>query len=74
MGCAGGFDDSVVGVVVGLLARGRFADAVAPVSSRRAGRVASRIRPRFRLGGLPRAHLILPSPWGMAYILGVLPR
>lgn len=57
--CAGGFDDSVDGVVADLLARGRFDGAVAPVSSRLAGRGASCIHPRFRHGDLPRARFAL---------------
>lgn len=72
VGCAGGGDDGVAGVVAGLLVHGQVADAVAPVSFRRAGRRADRIRHRFRLGDLLRARLVLPSrgrgsyPWRLA--------
>ena len=53
VGCASGCDDGVAGVVAWLLAHGQVADVVSSVPSRRAGRGADRIRPRFRLGDLP---------------------
>lgn len=59
MGYVGGCDDSVTGVVAGLLVHVQVADAVSLVSSRRAGRGAGRIHPWFRHGDLPRARLAL---------------
>lgn len=49
----------MAGVSACLLARSRFADAASSVSSRRAGRGASCIHPRFRHGDLPRARFAL---------------
>lgn len=59
VGCASGCDDGVAGVVAWLLVHGQVAELrlvgiVSSVPSRRAGRGADRIRPRFRLGGLLR--------------------
>ena len=59
VGCASGCDDGVAGVVAWLLVHGQVADVVSSVPSRRAGRGAGRIHPRFRHGDLPRARLVL---------------
>ena len=67
MGRAGGYDDSVAGVVACLLACGRFAGAAVDAVLRLVGRGVERavFVPRFRLGDLPRARarIIALSRW-----------